>query len=88
MKAFWIYTFARFAVFAVTFSFVWLLASVVFESSSLVNLLVLLVSLLISSIISVFALAGLRAQLAVNIQQRATRMTQRLEESRSAEDVD
>ena len=88
MKAFLTYTFARFALFGVTFGVVWLLASIFFESSTNLSLLVLLVSLILSSVISIFALADLRNKLALNVQERATRMTERLEESRSAEDID
>ncbi len=88
MKAFLTYTVARFAVFAVTFSIVWLIASIFFEASTTLNLLVLLVALVLSSVASIFLLAGLREQLALNVQQRAERMTERLEEARRAEDVD
>ncbi len=88
MKAFLTYTFARFALFAVTFGAVWLLASIFFESSTNLSLLVLLVSLIASSVASIFLLADLRNKLALNVQQRAERMTERLEESRRAEDID
>ena len=88
MKAFWTYTFARLAVFAVTFGVVWLVASIWVEWGNLTSLLVLLISLVLSSVISIFALAGLRDKLAQNVQERAARMTQRIEESRNAEDVD
>jgi hypothetical protein len=36
----------------------------------------------------VFLLAGLRDRLAQDVHQRATRMTDRIEESRRAEDID
>jgi uncharacterized membrane protein (DUF485 family) len=88
MKAFWTYTLARLAVFAVTFGVVWLVASIWVEWGNLTSLLVLLISLVLSSVISIFALAGLRDRLAQNVQERAARMTQRIEESRHAEDVD
>jgi uncharacterized membrane protein (DUF485 family) len=88
MKAFWTYTLARLAVFGATFGLVWLIASIWVEWGNLTSLLVLLVSLVLSSVISIFALAGLRDQLAKNVQERAARMTQRIEESRNAEDVD
>ena len=88
MKAFWTYTLARLAVFAVTFGVVWLIASIWVEWGNLTSLLVLFISLVLSSVISIFALAGLREQLAQNVQERAARMTQRIEESRNAEDVD
>lgn len=88
MKAFWTYTLARLAVFGVTFGVVWLIASIWVEWGNLTSLLVLFISLVLSSVISIFALAGLREQLAQNVQERAARMTQRIEESRNAEDVD
>ncbi|KQY58487.1 hypothetical protein ASD11_02140 [Aeromicrobium sp. Root495] len=88
MKAFWTYTLARFAVFAAVYAVTWTIGYFVFDLSALANLVVLLISLIVSSIISVFALAHLREQLAINVQQRAERMSARIEESRSAEDVD
>ncbi len=88
MKAFWTYTLARIAIFAVTYGIVWLIASTFMESTPVENLFVLLIALVASSIASVFALSSLRANLASNIQERATRMTERIEESRRAEDVD
>ncbi len=88
MKAFLTYTAARIAVFAVTFGIVWGIASIFFESSNTFSLLVLLVALILSSVASIFLLADLRNKLALNVQQRAERMTERLEESRRAEDID
>jgi hypothetical protein len=88
MKAFWTYTLARIAVFAVTYAVVWLVASIFLESTAVENLFVLLIALVGSSAISIFVLAGLRDKLAQNVQERATRMTERIEESRRAEDVD
>lgn len=88
MKPFLTYTAARFAVFAVTFGVVWLIASFIFESSTTLNLLVLLVALILSSVVSIFLLADLRDKLALSVQQRAERMSERLEESRRAEDID
>lgn len=88
MKAFWTYTLARIAVFAVTYAVVWLVARIFLESTGVENLFVLLIALVGSSAISIFALSGLRDKLAQNVQERATRMTERIEESRRAEDVD
>jgi membrane protein implicated in regulation of membrane protease activity len=88
MKAFWTYTLARLAVFAVTFGVVRLIASFWLESTTVTNLWVLLIALVVSSVVSIFLLARLRDRLARNIQERATRMTERIEESRRAEDVD
>lgn len=90
MKAFWTYTLARIALLALVFA---LLAGIAFggnilEYSDLTLLLVALVSLVISSAISFWALAGLRERLALHIQTRAEQMSARIEESRRAEDVD
>ena len=87
MKAFWLYTLARLGVLVVTYLAVWALASIWFDPA-FVNLLVLLVALVLSSLISFFALARLRNDVAVHISDRAERLTQRIEESRRAEDVD
>jgi hypothetical protein len=88
MKAFWTYTAARLGVFAACYAVLWGIGRLFLELDELTNLLVLLLALVISSVISIFALAGLREQLAGNVQARAERMTERIEESRRAEDVD
>ena len=88
MKAFWIYTLARFAVFGVSFGAVWAISSIWLEQNNVTMIWVLLISLVVSSVISVFALGGLRDKLAQNVQDRAARMTARIEESRRAEDID
>lgn len=88
MKAFWIYTLARIGVFVVTYVVVWGVTRLWLESNQLVNLWVLLIALVISAIISLFALGGLRDNLAKRIEGRAAEMTRRIDESRRAEDVD
>ncbi|RLV56337.1 DUF4229 domain-containing protein [Aeromicrobium phragmitis] len=88
MKVFWLYTFARLGVFLSCYLATWLVAGLLFDGVVLLNLWVLLFALVISSIISVIALAPLRERLALKLQDRATSINQRLEESRRAEDVD
>lgn len=88
MKAFLRYTLARFAVFGVCWAVLWGLGWLVFEMSPLSNLVILIAAMLVSAVVSAFVLAGMRDNLARNIEERATRMTERLEESRRAEDVD
>lgn len=89
MKAFWIYTLARLAVFLVTWGVLWGVAQLVFDGGGTVlNLWVLLVVLIVSAIISVFALSGLRDQVALKLQEKAKAINDRIEESRRAEDVD
>ena len=87
MKAFWTYTLARIVVFVAVYAAVWGLARVWYDISVL-NLAVLLIAAILSSVISIVALSGLRDQLAQNIEQRASRIADRIEESRRAEDVD
>lgn len=88
MKAFWRYTLARLSVLAVTYLLLWGIGQTFLEFDELTNLLVLLAAMIISSIVSVFLLAGMREQVALQLQERAERMSTRIEESRSAEDVD
>ncbi|MEH3068396.1 MULTISPECIES: DUF4229 domain-containing protein [unclassified Aeromicrobium] len=88
MKAFWRYTLARLSVLAVTYLLLWGVGRTFLEFDELTNLLVLLAAMIISSVISIFLLAGMREQVALQLQERAERMTSRIEESRSAEDVD
>jgi hypothetical protein len=88
MKAFWVYTLARLAILLICVSLVWGIGQTWFERSEIFNIFSLLVGLVISSIISIFALSGLRNQLAHKVADRAERMTARIEESRRAEDVD
>lgn len=87
MKAFWLYTLARFAVFAVTYVVVWAAASIWLDPEFL-NLFVLLIALVASAFLSFFALRRLRENLALHIHGRAERLSQRIDESRRAEDVD
>ena len=88
MKAFWTYTLARFIVFGISFGVVWLIAQIFLDSTAITNLFVLLIALVLSSAVSLFVLSSLRDRLAGDIQARAARMTERIEESRRAEDVD
>jgi CHASE1-domain containing sensor protein len=87
MKAFWLYTLARFGVLVTTYLVVWAIASIWFDPA-FINLFVLLVSFVVSALVSYFALAGLRENFAVHLHERAGRLSQRIEESRRAEDVD
>lgn len=88
MKAFWTYTLARFVILLVCLPVVWAVGQIWFERTEIFNIFALLVALVISSAISIFALAGMRNKLAMNVHQRAERMSARIEESRNAEDID
>jgi len=88
MKAFWIYTLARLGVFAATWAVLWGASRLIFDPSTVLDLWVLLVALIVSGVISVFALSGLRDKVALRLQDRARALNERIEESRRAEDVD
>ncbi len=88
MKAFWTYTLARLGVFLVTWAVLWGISRLVFDPSAVVDLWVLLLALIVSSIISILTLRRLRDQVAVKLQERAQALNDRIEESRRAEDVD
>lgn len=88
MKPFVTYTLARLGLFVASYAVVWLVASIWLNFSAIANLWVLLIALLVSALAAMILLGGLRQKLAQSVQDRASRMTQRIEESRSAEDVD
>lgn len=88
MKALWTYTLARLGVFLATYAALWGIGWAFIERGTLTNLVVLFAAMVISSIISLYVLAGLRQQLADDIAARAENLNRRIEESRRAEDVD
>lgn len=88
MKPFLTYTLARLGLFVAAYAVVWLIASIWLDFSAITNLWVMLIALVVSAFAAMALLGGLRQQLALTVQQRAERMTKRIEESRSAEDVD
>ena len=83
MKEFAVYTGLRLLLFAACFGILW----VAFQNW--LNILpVLLLALILSSILSVFVLRAARDRLAGTIERRASRMSQRIEAARRAEDDD
>jgi hypothetical protein len=86
VKEFWIYTGLRLVLFAASFGIVvgvWSLLT-----GSVPVLLALIIALVVSGIGSYFLLDRQRQALALRVQTRAERMTQRIEEMRAAEDQD
>lgn len=88
MKAFWTYTLARLGVFLVTWAALFGISRLIFDPTAVLDLWVLLLALVVSSVIAMFTLRGLRDQVAVKLQERAQALNDRIEESRRAEDVD
>jgi ABC-type bacteriocin/lantibiotic exporter with double-glycine peptidase domain len=83
MKAFAIYTGLRLVLFAACFAVLW-----VALNNWLTIFPLLLIALIISSILSIFVLRAARDRLAGTIEQRASRISSRIEASRRAEDDD
>lgn len=83
MKEFAVYTGLRLVLFAASFGVLWVALENFFGIFPL-----LLLALVVSSILSIFVLRSYRDRLAGSIEQRASRMSSRLEESRRAEDDD
>jgi F0F1-type ATP synthase membrane subunit b/b' len=83
MKEFAVYTGLRLLLFAACFGILW----VAFQNW--LNIFpVLLLALILSSILSVFVLRAARDRLAGTIERRASRISQRIEAARRAEDDD
>ena len=87
MKTFWKYTVARLAILVVTYGVLWYLADLRWELEA-VDPFVLMAAIVISAVISLFALRGMRDDLASRLQQRADRAANRLDASRDADDID
>ena len=83
MKEFAIYTGLRAALLAVCFAVLW------FALRSWLNPFpLLLLALIVSSILSIFVLRAARDRLAGKIEHRAGKISERLEQARTAEDDD
>ena len=88
MSAFWKYTLARLGLFVACFAVIFVVLSLFFKVDETMPLLAALAALLLSAIVSLVALRGLRDELARQVAARAAGVTRRIEESRRAEDVD
>ena len=88
MKVFLAYTGARLGIFLLAYAvvvggFYW-----VDPDGEVPLLWPLLVAAVVSAVISAYALRGLRARFAAEVEQRAGRMSRRFEEMKAKEDVD
>ena len=86
VKEFWIYTILRLVLFAGSFGIVVGVWSLFADSVPV--LWALIIALAISGVGSYFLLNRQRQALALRVQTRAERMTQRIDEMRAAEDQD
>jgi hypothetical protein len=87
MKAFWKYTLARLAVFVVTYVAVWAVANAQWKVA-LINPFVLLVAIIVSGVISLFALRELRDDVVRHFELRAARKVARAELTRGPDELD
>lgn len=83
MKEFGIYTGLRAALFAVCLAVLWIALRTWLSIWPIA-----LLALIVSSILSIFVLRAARDRLAGKIETRATKITTRLDQARSAEDDD
>lgn len=86
MKEFWIYTALRVGLFVGAFAIVFGLWFLIDDTVNV--LLILVIAFLASGVASYVVLARQRNALALKVEQRAGRMTERYEEMRSKEDSD
>lgn len=88
VRTFLIYTLARLGLFAVAFGLVWLVGFTWLEWNAVGILWSMLIALAVSAVAAFVLLRGIRDNLASQMQNRSTRLTDRLEKARRAEDVD
>ena len=87
MKEFLVYTAARLALFAATYGLV-VGVYVLVVGTPVPVLMTLLVAAIVSGVLSVYLLRGMRERFTDKVQGRASRMSQRSEEMKAKEDVD
>ncbi|CAA9381411.1 MAG: hypothetical protein AVDCRST_MAG47-2209 [uncultured Nocardioidaceae bacterium] len=87
MKEFIVYTAARFGIFLVAYGVV-VGIYVLVAGTPIPVLWPLLVAAVISTVLSIYLLRGMRERFALKLQERADRMSQRFEEMRAKEDHD
>ena len=87
MKEFIVYTAARFGIFLAAYGVV-VGIYVLVAGTPIPVLWPLLVAAVISTVLSIYLLRGMRERFALKLQERADRMSQRFEEMRAKEDHD
>ena len=85
MKAFWKYTAARIGLFVVSYVVIWAATNAV-RPQPVVDPFILLAAIIVSGAISIFALRGMRDEVATHLSNRAGRTTRA--PNRDADDLD
>jgi hypothetical protein len=88
VKTFALYTLARLGLFGAVFGVIWLAFGRNLEWNALTGLYTALIAMIISSLIAFAVLKQLRAALAAELEQRATKVKAAFDAKRSAEDDD
>ena len=87
MKDFWLYTLARFGIFAALLAVAMVVFWLANGREGVWIVWPVLTAAVTSSIISTYALRGMRDKVAATVQARAARATTRMEEMRAREDA-
>jgi hypothetical protein len=88
VKVFLAYTAARLGIFLAAYALVLGAFLIVDHDGPVPVLWPLLVAAVISAVVSVYALRGLRARFSATVNERAERMSRRFDEMKAKEDVD
>ncbi len=78
MRTFWVYTLARLAILAVAFGVLYVAGAR--------GILLVVLAFVVSLLVSYFALVKLRDKLALEVQERAERISTKMEEANRLED--
>jgi hypothetical protein len=87
VKDFWLYTLARFGIFAALLAVAMVVFWLANGREGVWIVWPALTAAVGSTIVSTYALRGLRERVAVNVRTRAEQMADRMEERRAAEDA-
>lgn len=85
MKAFWKYSLARLGLFVVAYAVIWAATNAV-RPSPVIDPFILLAAIIVSGVISIYALRGMREEVAAHLSNRADRATR--EANRDVDDLD
>ena len=87
MNAFLKYTAARTLLLVASYAALWALLRLKWQIAPL-DPFVLLAAIVVSAVVALFALRGLRADVARTLEERATKRAARLELSRESDEID
>jgi CHASE2 domain-containing sensor protein len=86
VKEFVVYTLARIGLFVASYAVIGGIYA--FFAGSMIGLVPFLLAVVVSAVASYYLLSGLRKRFALKVEERASRMSSKLEEVRAREDQD